>query len=87
MRVTWRVKAAFGANYDRLAAVKKKDDPTNLRRTRQSPTGLSGLLPIVASPSGGDAKRLCAAAGHVGFRGRLGGPGGTSLDLTVNAGK
>jgi len=31
-----RIKAAFGANYDRLVALKNKYDPTNLFRHNQN---------------------------------------------------
>jgi FAD/FMN-containing dehydrogenase len=31
-----RVKAAYGENYDRLATLKKKFDPTNLFRVNQN---------------------------------------------------
>jgi FAD/FMN-containing dehydrogenase len=31
-----RVKASYGANYDRLAAIKAKYDPTNLFRVNQN---------------------------------------------------
>jgi FAD/FMN-containing dehydrogenase len=31
-----RVKAAYGENYNRLAAIKKKYDPTNLFRVNQN---------------------------------------------------
>ena len=33
-----RSKAAYGANYDRLVAVKNKYDPTNLRHQNIKPT-------------------------------------------------
>lgn len=31
-----RVRASFGPNYDRLAAIKKKYDPTNFFRVNQN---------------------------------------------------
>jgi hypothetical protein len=33
-----RIKAAYGANYERLVAVKNKYDPTNLRHQNIEPT-------------------------------------------------
>jgi hypothetical protein len=38
-----RVRAAYGANYDRLAAIKRKSDPTNLFRLNQN------ILPAAVS--------------------------------------
>jgi hypothetical protein len=38
-----RIKAAYGANYERLVAVKNKYDPTNLRHQNIKPTIIGGV--------------------------------------------
>jgi hypothetical protein len=42
-----RVKAAYGANYDRLVALKSKYDPTNLFRVNQNISPAKALTPAV----------------------------------------
>ncbi len=49
-----RVRASYGANYDRLAAIKAKYDPSNLFRVNQNikPAWSPGVTPVFLTVQG-----------------------------------